>query len=180
MSRSRPQSAPQTKTPRQKTPSKYCVKQNAELGKMRARRYWTQVAATVTKAKALPRKYPRIRSWIFAFEANGSIANAKALAQRLADFSASPDLNPQPMIHGLFVADCGYFRTVPIESLPEGATRREQYDIEYTTAHTLSAFKWDVLHGLARFPRFTQNQTPAIYLYNLPADYSQVSSQTEE
>jgi hypothetical protein len=141
----------------------HCIKQCAKLRQMRKRKYYGPKPGTVTEALlAAPQNAVAIRSWVFAFEATGSINEAEPLAQRFADVSAR--LDPQPHLHGLFVAGLGYFRTVPIED--KGGHRRTYYDIAFTTTHPMTVFKWELLHGLARYPRLPPGWTANVARYS--------------
>ncbi len=161
---------------RQEPPSdsiEYCLRKCAELRQMRTRRYFCPLPGMTTGARPVsPTNVLAIRSWVFVFELAGPITKPQTLAKRLADYSAS--LDPQPHLHGLFVANHGYFRTVPIELSP--GAKRTHWEIDFTTTHALSAFKWDLLHGLGRFHRFPQDWTANVARYGPNADYSQVSS----
>lgn len=151
----------------------YCLRQCAELRQMRMRRYFCPISGTTTGAQPVsPLNTLAIRSWVFAFEPIGRIANPDTLARRMADYSAS--LDPQPHLHGLFVVDTGYFRTVPVNLSP--GAKRTNWSVEFTTDHALSAFKWDLIHGLARFDRMPQDWTADVVRYGPTANYSQVSS----
>lgn len=158
----------------------YCVKQCAQLRDMTIRRYYRPKSGTKTEAEPVTigndkkKELLSIRSWVFAFEAKGRISKAGYLSQRLADCSADPYLDLQPHVHGLFVAGYGYFGTVS-EELPPGV-RRSKYEVGFNTTHPLSAFKWSLLHDLARFWRFPQGWTPAVHRYVSPLKYENLKS----
>lgn len=140
-----------------------CIKKNQQLRDMTERRFWIPVVDNPVKVKLLPQKWMSIRSYVFAFEAEGNVAKSPELfAQRIADVSAR--LGPPVHLHGIFVAGQGYYLTRPID---ERTAKPEDYHhIAYTTDQPLAAFKWSLIHGLARFPRFPEHWTPAIDNYH--------------
>jgi hypothetical protein len=103
-----------------------------------------------------------IRGFVVAFAPEGKLAkDAGAFAQRMADVSRR--LGQPTHVHGVFVAGHGYFRTRPVER--RTAEEKDMWHVEYVQERGLAAFKMDLLHGLARFPRYPSDRSPAIDEY---------------
>lgn len=114
-----------------------------------------------------------IRSYIFAFEASGAVANdPHQFAKRMSEFSRKSD----PVhLHGVFVGESAYYKTRAVD--PKIAKPEDYYHIKYTQDHILAAFKWSLLHGLSRFPRHPNNWTPLLDEYNeSKSQWSKVSA----
>ena len=141
-----------------------CIKKNQQLRGMTERRFWSPVVGSDVKAGLIKHDdWTSIRSYIFAFEAEGVIAkNPDLFAQRIADFSAG--LDPPVHLHGVFVAGHGYYVTRPIDA--RIAKPEDYHHVEYTTEKPLAAFKWSLIHDLARFPRFPEHWTPGVDNYH--------------
>lgn len=139
-----------------------CIQKNRLLRGMTERRFWGPVESSPVQAELMTTKWMAIRSYVFAFEAQGAVAeNPDLFAQRIADVSAS--LGEPVHLHGVFVAGHGYYRT---QAIDVNKTKPEDwYHINYTSDQALAAFKWDLIHSLARFPRFPENWTPAVDRY---------------
>ena len=139
-----------------------CIKKNQELRGMTERQFWKPAQDSTVQAELVQIQWMPIRSYVFAFEAEGEVAkNPDLFAQRMADFSAHVG---QVHLHGVFVAGHGYYESRAIDVLK--AKSEEWYNVQYTTEQTLAAFKWSLIHGLARFPRFPEHWTPAIDNYH--------------
>lgn len=103
-----------------------------------------------------------LRSYLFAFEATGSAADADYLAQRIADFSQR--LGHHTHMHGVFIADVGFFYTQPIDR--HNTKRDPDHTIIFAREHALLEFKIRMLDDLGRFPRVPENWTPALDRYH--------------
>jgi hypothetical protein len=140
-----------------------CIEKNKELRLMTNRRFWTPIAGDPVNAGLLTLKWMSIRSYVFAFEAEGTVAkDPEAFAQRIADMSAR--LGPPVHFHGIFVAGQAYYMTRAIDD--RKAKPEDYHHVEYTTTQPLAAFKWSLIHSLARFPRHQANWTPAVDQYH--------------
>jgi hypothetical protein len=141
-----------------------CLKKNQRLRSMTERRFWSPSVSSNVKAGPVKHDdWTAIRSYIFAFEAEGVVAKNPALfAQRIADVSAN--LGPPVHLHGVFVAGQAYYVTQPVDA--RIAKPADYHHIKYTTKRPLAAFKWSLIHDLARFPRFPKDWTPAVDNYN--------------
>ena len=140
-----------------------CTETNRELRSMTDRRFWTPAISDPIKAELIKQKWISIRSYVFAFEAEGNLArNPEAFAQRLADVSAR--LGPPVHFHGVFVAGSAYYVTRAIDA--NKAEPEDYHHVRYTTQQPLAEFKWTLIHNLARFPRYPVNWTPAVDQYH--------------
>jgi hypothetical protein len=140
-----------------------CIKKNQQLRSMTERHFWSSIVGSPIEAGLQKQEWMSIRSYVFAFEAEGIVAeNPDLFAQRIADFSAR--LGPPVHLHGVFVAGQGYYVTRAIDA--SNAKQEDYHHIEYTTEQPLAAFKWSLIHGLARFPRFPEHWTPAVDNYH--------------
>jgi hypothetical protein len=140
-----------------------CIEKNQQLRGMMERRFWKPVKGSPVRAELVPKQWMRIRSYVFAFEAEGNVAkNSDLFAQRIADVSAR--LGSPVHLHGVFVVGHGYYTTRPIEV--RKARPEDWYHIGYTTEQPLAVFKWFLIHDLARFPRFPADWTPAVDQYH--------------
>lgn len=137
-----------------------CLSQNRELRKIIERRFYTPSGDSSVGARRVVMEWTPMRGYVMAFAAEGTIASSPgALAQRIADVSRT--LGSPTHLHGVFVAGCGFFRTRPVDS--RRAKPEEYWHVNFVTHHHgLSAFKADLLHGLARYDRFQDGWTPAI------------------
>ena len=139
-----------------------CIEKNKELRSMTDRRFWTPVHDPVT-AKAFGTEWMSIRSYVFAFEPEGTVAkDPNAFAQRIANVSAR--FGQRVHLHGVFVAGQAYYETRAIDR--KKAKPEDYHHVKYTTEQPLAAFKWSLIHSLARFPRFQAHWTPAINQYH--------------
>jgi hypothetical protein len=140
-----------------------CIQTNQQLRSMTERWFWKPVEGNPVQAELELKQWTAVRSYVFAFEAEGSVVqNPDSFAQRMADVSAR--FGPPAHLHGVFVAGRGYYTTRPID--PRKAKSEEWYHVEYTTDQPLAAFKWSLIHSLARFPRFPEHWTPAVDKYH--------------
>jgi len=139
-----------------------CIQTNQLLRGMTERRFWVPVESSSVQAELKATNWMAIRSYVFALEAQGVVAqNPDLFAQRMADVSAS--FGEPVHLHGVFVAGHGYYRTRAIDA---NKTKPEDwYHINYTSDQALAAFKWDLIHSLARFPRYPEHWTPAVDRY---------------
>ncbi len=103
-----------------------------------------------------------IRSFVFAFESSGAVAkDPETFASRMAD--ASKEQGIPTHLHGVFIANRGYFSTCPVS--PKIAREEDYYHVRFTETHPLTAFKVSLLGGLATFPRHPAGWAPAIDQY---------------
>lgn len=99
----------------------------------------------------------------FAFEVGGTVAkNPARFAQRIADYSRR--LGSPVHLHGVFIAGRGYYVTRAIDV--KKAKPEDYFHVAYKTTQPMAAFKWSLIQGLARFPRFPVSWTPAIDEYH--------------
>lgn len=140
-----------------------CIKKNHQIRGMTERRFWKPAKDSPVQAELVIKQWLSIRSYVFAFEAEGAIArNPESFAQRIADVSVR--IGPPVHLHGVFVAEHGYYTTRAIDV--SKARPEDWFHTEYTTEQPLAAFKWSLIHGLARFPRFPEHWTPAVDKYH--------------
>lgn len=139
-----------------------CLLQNQQLRGMIERRYHAQVPGSVVGSARQSRNWIPIRGFVVAFAPEGTVASdAGAFAQRMADVSRR--LGEPTHLHGIFVAANGYFRTRPID--PRTAKPEDWWHVDYVQENALAVFKTDLLHALARFPRYPSDWSPAIEEY---------------
>lgn len=137
-----------------------CLAENKILRGMIDRKF--TYPATKISSGLVSHEWMRIRSYVFAFSIEGSIAGFPAkFAQRIANVSKK--LGPPTHLHGIFIANYYYFATKAVDL--DEQDHSELYHIQYTEEHTLMAFKTSLLRSLACFPRFDAAWTPAIHLY---------------
>lgn len=137
-----------------------CIAKNKKLRSMVNRRYWAPVRANTSGL--VKHEWMGLRSYVFAFEPEGAIANDhKKFAQRIADTSKKQ--GPPTHMHGVFVANHGYFVTRPVDVSTD--TTDDYYHVQYTLNHPLLAFKSSLVRALASFPRFQYDWSPAIDQY---------------
>ena len=144
-----------------------CLQQNQALRRMNERWYHTQSPESAVGSFREQGPDVSIRSYIVAFETDGKVAaDADVFAQRIADFSRR--LGDPTHVHGVFVANAGFFQTRPVS---RKANVEEKWHVDYVTNDALAVFRADLLHSLARFPRFRADQTPALedYYFAKPA-----------
>jgi len=141
-----------------------CTEKNKELRSMTERRFWSPVVGQPVNAGLIKfDDWMPIRSYIFAFEAEGTLAeDPEAFAQRMADVSAR--FGPPVHLHGVFVAGQAYYETRAIDA--NKAKPEDYHHVRYTTKQPFAAFKWSLIHSLARFPRFRADWTPAVDQYH--------------
>lgn len=133
-----------------------CIETNKLLRGMKDRRFWRPVPGDPVHADIERKSWISIRSYIFAFEPDGSIArNPETLAQRIADVSAR--FGDPVHLHGVFVAGQAYYSTEPVNDTT--AKPEDRHHVLYSTDQPLAAFKWGLILDLARFPRFPADWT---------------------
>ena len=139
-----------------------CLDQNRVLRAMKTRKYWVWGSGSPVQTDLYESEWLGLRSYVFAFEARGDVASdAGAFAKRMA--TISKQLGPPTHLHGVFIANHGYFSTRPID--PRFANEEDYYHVRYTQDHPLTAFKISMLSALASFSRFPVNHSPAIDQY---------------
>jgi hypothetical protein len=140
----------------------HCLRQNQELRRMIDRRFHAQVPGSRVGSIRKQKTWIAIRGFVVAFAPEGTVASdASAFAQRMAD--VSHHLGQPTHLHGVFITGHGYFRTRPVD--PKTAQVEDMWTVDYVQEHGLSVFKADLLHGLARFPRYPSDWSPAIDEY---------------
>jgi len=141
----------------------HCLQQNRDLRRMADRRFHVRMPDSQVGSAREERKWIAIRGFVVAFEPDGTVArDHDAFAQRMADVSLR--LGQPTHLHGVFIAGHGYFRTRPVE--PKAARPEDMWHVDYVRGgNGLSVFKVDLLHSLARFPRFPSDWTPALDEY---------------
>lgn len=141
-----------------------CIAINKELRNMTERRFWMPVSDSPVEARIESIKdFLAIRSYVFAFSAEGDTAkNPPVLAQRIATVLRRTG-NPAHL-HGLFIAGSAFYSTRPVD---KGTAKPEDYfHVRFTESHPLAAFKWTLLHDLARFTRIPKDWAPGIDQYS--------------
>jgi hypothetical protein len=103
------------------------------------------------------REWLRLRGYVIAYSALGSLKDPDALAQRMADVSLY--YNHPVHLHGLFLIDGGYFKT-RVVAKPE-----DRYHIDYVAQESLAAFRCDLLASLDSYPRISETSSPALSKY---------------
>lgn len=140
-----------------------CILDNQKLRGMQQRRFYKpREGSTNIADKIITNDWMPIRSYIFSFEANGSVAtDPQQMAKRISEFSKKTE---RVHLHGVFVGGSAYYKTSAID--PRVAKPEDYYHVHYTQTHPLAAFKWSLLHSLSRFPKHPDNWTPAIDDYS--------------
>jgi hypothetical protein len=140
----------------------HCLQQNQQLRQMVDRRYHAQVPGSVVGSRREQRTWIPIRGFVVAFAPEGTVASdAGAFAQRMGDVSRR--LGQPTHLHGVFIVGTGYFRTRPVDL--KTAPTEDMWTVDYVEEHGLSVFKADLMHSLARFPRFPSDWSPAVDEY---------------
>jgi hypothetical protein len=147
-----------------------CLNSNRRIREMRHREFLRLVSVPDDGTGEIQQKVGissltkiAIRGYVFAFELESrNLTNAQQniadLAHSLMQHSRAFTGNSQDAhIHGIFVPGQGYVRTLA----------HENSQTEFTTDHPLSAFKWNLLQGLATAKRIPLNWTPNIERYGL-------------
>ena len=139
-----------------------CINKNQILRSMRQRAYHIITGINTSALKEM--KWTPIRSYIFAFEPSGTLAkNPQKFAIRMHEY-LKRKVPKNVHMHGVLVGGSAYYSTMAVN--PETAKPGDWYHIRYTRDHILAAFKWGLLHSLGRFPRFSNDWTPALDKYN--------------
>jgi len=91
-----------------------CLDQNRVLRAMKTRKFWAWGSGSPVQTDLYEPEWLGLRSYVFAFEAKGNIAkDANSFAKRMA--TVSKQLGPPTHLHGVFIANHGYFSTRPID-----------------------------------------------------------------
>ena len=99
----------------------------------------------------------------------------KAFAQRMADVSHR--LGDPTHLHGVFVANTScLLNFLPVDQ--RSVKPEDKFHVDYVTENRLSVFKADLLHTLARFPRFEADLTPALEDYFAQPKWSSCAPKT--
>ena len=144
-----------------------CIDKNKVLRSMKDRRVMAPGGTTTSAVELLLPDPPSVRAYVLAFSAQGTVAkDAKQFAQRMANYLAEVK---DAHLHGVLIAGAALFVTRPVDTR---LTTPESYNVLYTSAHPLAAFKWNLLHDLGRYPRIPVNCVPAIDRYRPKTVYS--------
>ena len=139
-----------------------CIQKSKEIRSIIKRKFRIPVQGSTTKVQLIEKDCLPIRSYVFTFQAEGSVAkDPRAMAERLANFLKQTG-NPAHL-HGVFLADGAYFETVPVDSAKAGPS--DYFHIRYTTDNTLGMFKTSLISALTRFTRIPENWVPALDQY---------------
>jgi len=143
-----------------------CVQKSKELRSIRKRKFLVPVQGSPTEVDLKEYNWLPIRSYIFAFQAEGSVVkDPKAMAERLANFMKR--IGNPAHLHGVFLADGAYFETVPVDKAK--AHPSDYFHVKYTTEDTLGKFKTSLISALTRFTRIPENWVPALDQYQRSA-----------
>jgi hypothetical protein len=138
------------------------IQRNAELRKMRNRKFYVALSGTTTGSVVWPPQdeiWTPIRGYIFAFEAQGTVANdPTCMAKRMHELLKMNGAH----LHGVYVGGSAFYRAIPSE---EDAPEDERHHVLFCTDHLLSTLKWELLYSLSRFPRYPEGCTPALDRY---------------
>ena len=150
-----------------------CIQRNKELRSIRNRKFWIPAQGSPTEVELKENDQLSIRAYVFAFQAEGSVAkDPKAMGERLGNFMKRTD-NPAHL-HGVFLADGAYFETVPVDDAK--ADPSDYFHVRYTTEDTLGKFKTSLISSLTRFPRIPENWVPALDQYQRTAGMWEVTA----
>lgn len=139
-----------------------CLQKNRELRSMIDRRYRVPTSESAIENHLYRHQWLSIRSFVFAFEPTGTIAQSHSdFAQRIADVSKR--LGVPTHLHGVFVANHGFFTTRPVDR--RTARPEDYFYVNFTDTNPLMAFKAILLQGLAMFPRPQEEWAPALDQY---------------
>lgn len=144
-----------------------CIRINSELGTMTDRRFWQSVPGSAVDAQLVRWSDIRMRSFVVAFSATGSLSDPHTFAKRMAD--VSKHYGETSHVHGVLVLGQGYYRTRPINQ------GQELHHVQYTTEAPFSAFRSELLMAFARFPRIPESVSPALDQYFKQAGWSVVT-----
>jgi hypothetical protein len=137
----------------ERTPSilRKCLTDAATIRANRTRWFWVSTGAVKETPK--PFRFPSIRSFLFAFEGP---KKAETLASSLEQTATS--VGGHAHFSGAFVGGCGFFHHVRLD--PKDAGTNDPYKVEYehNEEMALSAFKRELIRGLARFDRFSEKR----------------------
>jgi hypothetical protein len=136
---------------------------------MTERKFWKPLDYTPVGACLQPMEFPIPRSYVLAFSAEGNATIPELFAQRLSNYLSTTGKSVH--LHGVWIAGSAFYMTVPVD--PETAAEQDWHHVKYTTEHQMAAFKWNLLHDLARFPRMGQNWAPAIDQYGVTTAWKQ-------
>jgi hypothetical protein len=131
------------------------LRDNAEIRKMRQRKFWQVFGGSPTQEKPLETSGVAIRGYLLAFEASNTMNTAKRLGQHLAN--AAQDV-AGGHLHGVYAPDVGfaYVRTRKLSA---------PHRIDYVAKHASAVFKTKMLKDLFSFPRHLGRNLPAIEKY---------------
>lgn len=140
-----------------------CLEINKQLREINERHFWVPAPDTTTGAIPHCVKDIAIRSFLFSFTSEGTTArDPKKLSHRISEFSKQTG---HPVhFHGIFIADLGFFQTIPLEP---GEPENLHFRVRYTINNPLIRFKVELISSLCRFQRIPENEdwVPALDLY---------------
>lgn len=149
-----------------------CMAQNHALRKMKTRRFWdTSYGGSPIRTNLVTAKnWLSLRAFVFAFEAEGTVAeNPAQLAQAMSDSAKQHEAH----LHGVIILDRVYLTTIPVEV--ETADPGDYYHVSYTTEHPFTAFRLHLLKALGTFQRPDNTWIPALETYfELPTNWKTV------
>lgn len=128
----------------------HCIVQNRTIREMNRRFYISPSCSSPATLELSEHAWLSLRSYIFAFEAGGSIANNLAeLARRTSEYLKRVDTPAH--IHGIYIVDKGFLYTKAV--VPETASKEDYFHVRYTKEHGFLAFKTSLMQSLASFDR---------------------------
>jgi len=138
----------------------HCLRDNAQLRKMRERHFRSVGGGSPVQTEELRLPWLSIRAYIIAFEASKSLHPAKKLGQQLANAAKRVK---EGHLHGVYAGGSGFAAMRAIN--PKTAAPKDWYHAFATGDHSILAFKTGMLRGLASFPRAPANYTPTLESY---------------
>ncbi len=140
-----------------------CLQINRQLRSIEERYFWVPAPDTTTSAILHCYKEFAIRSFLFSFTSKGKVArDPKKLSHRISEFSRQ--IGHPVHFHGIFIADLGFFQTIPLE---HGEPQESHFRVRYTIKNPLMSFKIALISSLCRFGRIPEDEAwvPALDRY---------------
>jgi len=142
-----------------------CIQKSSALRAFKNRYYYAPEPNTTTKSKVIGMPSISLRTFIFAYEAAGDVAqDPSRFAERISQFSRTTG---DAHLHGVYVGGSAYYASIASEA---NTPPENRYRIRFRNDHLLASFKWGLIHSLARFPRYPESWTPALNLYHQVPD----------
>ena len=138
-----------------------CVVKNAQIRKMKTRRFYTVEGGSPARMTLMTMKWLSLRSYLVAFEATGTLASLASLSDATA--AALKSVGSPAHLHGVLVPHLGFLRTRPVEAAT--ATEDDYFHVYSAPDHPLLAFNTLLLRDLATFDRPPTAWTPAFDVY---------------